>query len=163
MENKRKEIKTAMDMLDIISTWEFWLIITAVCVALELLTNTFAMFAMAGGSVAAIILSASGFGLTAQIVGLAVGSIVTFICFKPMMKKLLEITSGPEYVSNIDALVGKEVISNCDSDENGLSRVKIDGDNWQIRRENRDQIMKGERLVVTGYDSIVLIVENVKD
>ena len=79
------------------------------------------------------------------------------------MKKHLEKTSGPEYVTNIDALVGKEVISNCDSDENGLSRVKIDGDNWQIRRENRDQIMKGERLVVTGYDSIVLIVENVKD
>ena len=152
-----------MEILDIISTWEFWLIITAVCVVLELLTNTFAMFAMAGGSVAAIILSASGFGLTAQIVGLAVGSIVTFICFKPMMKKHLEKTSGPEYVSNIDALVGKEVIASCDSDENGLSRVKIDGDNWQIRRENRDQIMKGERLVVTGYDSIVLIVENVKD
>lgn len=152
-----------MNLLDFVSTWEFWLIITAMCVVLELLTNTFAMFAMAGGGVVAIIFSAAGLGLTAQIIGLCAGAILTFICFKPMVKKRLEKSSGSKYVSNIDALVGKEVIASSDSDENGLSRVKIDGDNWQVRRENREAIFKGERLKVTGYDSIVLIVENVKD
>lgn len=145
-------------MLEIISTWEFWLIMAAICVVLELLTNTFALFAIAGGCLVAVLLNLLDMGVAAEIVGMCCGAIITFICFKPLVRRHLK-SKEPEYKSNIDALVGRETIALQDADEFGITRVKIDGDNWQARSEKDDCVKKGDKLKVTGYDSIILIVD----
>lgn len=145
-------------MLEIVSTWEFWLIMAAICVVLELLTNTFALFAIAGGCLVAVLLHFLEMGLAAQIVGMCCGAVITFICFKPLVRRHLR-SKEPEYKSNIDALVGRETIALQDADESGITRVRIDGDNWQARSENECCVKKGDKLRVTGYDSIILIVE----
>lgn len=147
-------------LLELITTWEFWLILAAVCVILELITNTFAMFAMAGGCVLAVF--AQLFicdGLAAQLIAFSFGTVFSFVCLKPIAKKHLESKESAQYKSNIDALVGREAIACQDSDENGITRVKIDGDSWQARTKDLATVLKGNRIKVVGYESIVLIIE----
>lgn len=146
-------------MEEFITSWEFWLIVAAVCVILELITNTFAMFAVAGGCVVALVLSVLDCGLPTQLFGLCVGTVITFICFKPLIRKHVQFTDTPEFKSNIDALTGREVFAFENSDEDGVTRIRIDGDNWQVRTQDRIKIKKGDRLRITGHDSIVLIAE----
>ena len=146
-------------LLELITTWEFWLILAAVCVILELITNTFAMFAMAGGCVLAVLAQLFGGGLAAQLIAFSIGAVFSFVCLKPIAKKHLESKESAQYKSNIDALVGREALACQDSDENGITRVKIDGDNWQARTKDRSPVIKGNRIKVVGYESIVLIVE----
>ncbi len=148
-------------MLEFVVSWEFWLIVAAVCIVLELLTNTFAMFAIAGGSLVALVLSCFECSMVAQLIGLCIGSILTFICFKSLIRKHIQSTETAEYKTNIDTLIGCEVFAFEKSNESGVARVKIDGDNWQVRTYNYDKISKGDRLRIVNRDSIVLIAEKI--
>lgn len=142
-------------------TWEIWLILAAACVVLELLTNTFALFAIAGGCIVAMIASICRLGIVGEVLGLAIGAVVTFVALRPFAKKYLGQDVNDGYVSNMDALVGRETVASENSNEQGVTRVRIDGDCWQAKTADGDSIAAGERLAVTGYDSIVLIVKKI--
>ena len=148
-------------MLDTILTWQFWLILATICVFIELLTNTFALFAMAGGCLVAMILDLIGMGYVAELVGFSVGTVATFVCLKPFVKRHLESKKNGSYQSNIEALIGREATVTQDSNGEGITRIKIDGDNWQAHTADYGRLAVGDRVRVVAYDSIVLTVERV--
>ena len=108
-------------MLDTILTWQFWLILATICVFIELLTNTFALFAMAGGCLVAMILDLIGMGYVAELVGFSVGTVATFVCLKPFVKRHLESKKNGSYQSNIEALIGREATVTQDSNGEGMA------------------------------------------
>ena len=79
-----------MEEFTFLSNWLLWLIAAAILVIVELLTNTFAAFCLVGGCALALATSLIGFGIEAQLTAAAIGSVLSFIAFKPLIKRQAE-------------------------------------------------------------------------
>ena len=135
------------------SLWIIWLIATAVLLVIELLTGLVATFCVAVGCLMAFVAALVGFGIEVQLGALVVGVILAFKGKKP---------HRPDYNSNMDALIGREgFLSREIPADGGLGRLRIDGDDWQVRSNDGSSIAHGTKVRVTGYDSIILTVKPV--
>lgn len=143
--------------------WLIWLIVAALLVIIELLTNFIASFCVAVGCLVAMALSLIGCGINAQLLGLAIGMVVAFIVLAPLMRKLYrkDTKCKNESGSNMDALIGRIVIVSEEIPVKGIGRVKVDGVNWQARCEDNESIAVGTSVKIVGNDSIILNVERI--
>ena len=137
-----------MEEFTFLSNWLLWLIAAAILVIVELLTNTFAAFCLVGGCALALATSLIGFGIEAQLTAAAIGSVLSFIAFKPLIKRQAEARRHRRTTTVTEAIGG-----------NTPGRVRIDGDNWQAVSADASPIDVGTKVRVTGYDSIILTVE----
>lgn len=142
-----------------LSPWLVWLILAAVFTIVELLTGTFAFFCLVGGCLLAMLTALLGFEWNAQMIVAAVGTVIAFVAFRPLIRRQRrQATAEP---SNMDALIGRNAVVMSATDAAGIGRLRIDGGNWQFRTPGFDFVEQGTAVRVTGYDSIVLIVEPV--
>lgn len=145
-------------------TWLVWLIIAALLVIIELFTFLVATFCLAVGCLFAMVMSIFGLSLEMQLLGLIVGTIITFVVFAPMIRrwqKRKEEDRGSVTASNMDALINRAVEVVETIPVNGVGRVKVDGDRWQARCADGSEVPTGERVRIIGYDSIILEVERI--
>lgn len=147
-----------MEGMTFFSAWLLWLIAAAVLVIIELLTNTFAAFCLVGGCLLALIAALLGFGVEGQLAAAAVGTVLSFIAFKPLIKRQAEARRPHKEQSNMDALIGRETVVGEPISETAPGRVRIDGDSWQAVSADGKPIAAGEKVRVASYDSIVLTV-----
>lgn len=137
--------------------WIIWLIFAAALVIVELLTQWISAFCLAIGCIAAMIAELCGASVVWQLVWLAIGTIVGFVCFIPFFKRRIErrkLAADHDGVSNMDALIGRNARVIADIPAQGLGRVKLDGDNWQA--QCAVPVTVGTEVKVVGYDSIIL-------
>ncbi len=147
--------------------WLTWLIISAVLITLEVLTQMVWTICLAIGCLAACVASWVGADLSVQIGVLGFGALLAFIFLMPWLKKLhrrMDEKEKRNARTGMDALLGRRATV-CDEIKPGqLGRVKIDGDNWQVRAPHVETTIKhGEEVVVTGYDSIILTVAEIPE
>lgn len=144
-------------------SWVIWLIFAVALVIVELLTQWVSTFCLAIGCVASLIINLCGGNVVWQLVGLGLGTLCGFIGFIPFFKKraLRMALRNSQHASNMDALIGRIGIVIVDIPAHGIGRVKIDGDNWQAECRNHN-IKVGEKVSVSGYESIILKVEPVE-
>ncbi len=146
------------------SLWIIWLIATAVLLVIELLTGLVATFCVAVGCLMAFVAALVGFGIEVQLGALVVGVILAFIFLVPFINRIRKGKKPhrPDYNSNMDALIGREgFLSREIPADGGLGRLRIDGDDWQVRSNDGSSIAHGTKVRVTGYDSIILTVKPV--
>lgn len=148
-------------MGDFISAWSVWLILAAVFVIIELLTNTFAAFCFVGGCLLAMIAALLGFSIYTQLSMAVVGIVVTFIALKPVIVKHIHQRAPRESLSNMDALIGRRARLTEAVCATTPGRLRLDGDNWQASDVDGGEIAAGEEVVVVGYESIILQVRRV--
>lgn len=137
--------------------WIIWLIFAAALVIVELLTQWVSSFCLAIGCVVALVAGLCGCTLAWQLVWLALGTIVAFVCFIPLFKRRVErrhLKDSNAAVSNMDALIGRKARVIVDIPAGGIGRVKLDGDNWQA--SSPVAVSEGAEVTVEAYDSIIL-------
>ena len=143
--------------------WILWLIVTAVLILIELFTGMIATFCLAFGCLLAMVLTLFDCGIEWQLGALAIGTVIAFIAFAPLIRRL-QSRRGKTVaeVSNMDALKGRvvDVVEAIPSD-GGYGRVRVDGDRWQARSIDGNAFSVGDRVRVVGYDSIILDVESI--
>lgn len=143
--------------------WIVWLIVAAVLLILEVLTQTMWLLCMAIGCVVALLAAIFDMSSVWQILALAVGTGVAYILVMPWMRKIHNATvekQGPKATTGMDALIGRKAVVTEEIGVNAPGRVRIDGDNWQVISPTSDVVIPaGAEVVVTGYDSIVLKVK----
>ena len=62
----------------------------------------------------------------------------------------------------MEALIGREGFLKREIPaDGGLGRLRIDGDDWQVRSRDGEPVAHGTKVRVTGYDSIILTVKPV--
>lgn len=142
------------------SLWVIWLIATALLLVLELITGWIATFCVGIGCLIASVMDLLGCSLQTQLVGVVIGVILAFIFLAPFVNRIRQSHRHREaYNSNMDALIGREAPVEMTIGQNALGRVRIDGDSWQARSTNGEEILSDTMVRVTGYDSIILIVK----
>ena len=96
-----------------------------------------------------------------QIVLFSSGTLLSFFLVRPVMKKVVyKYSEGRK--TNVDAMIGRlaKVTENI-SNENHRGRVLLDGDNWQARSLDNDEIPAGTTVEIVQLKSIVLIVKKI--
>lgn len=143
-------------------SWILWLIVTAVLILIELFTGMIATFCLAFGCLLAMVLTLFGCGIEWQLGALAVGTVIAFIAFAPLIRRLQSRKGkAVDEVSNMDALKGRVVDVIEEIPCGGCGRVRVDGDRWQARSVDGCSFSVGDKVRVVSYYSIILDVESI--
>lgn len=145
--------------------WIIWLIVAAILVMVEVLTQMVWTICMAVGCAAAIAVSIFGGDVAWQIAAMAAGSVVAYLVLMPWFKKWHKETDkreGRELRTGMDALLGRRATVVDEIKPGHLGRARIDGDFWQVRAPHAKETIKhGETVVVEAFDSIILTVAKI--
>lgn len=142
--------------------WLIWIIISILCLILELSSGDFFILCFAIGAAVAAIIAGCGLSLTWQIIIFAIVSALSLLLVRPALLKKLH-KPHRERLSNAEALIGQTGRVSEEIDANGFGRVAIDGDDWKARSSDGSAIEKGTRVRVVKMDSIILTVKPLKD
>lgn len=148
------------------TTWILWLIIAAVLVIVEILSQMVWTLCLAIACAAALAACLLGCSLPVQLAVLAVSSVVAYLVLVPYFKRIHHQAAereGRAARTGMDALIGMDATVVQAIEPGRLGRVKVDGDNWQARaRHDGESFMIGQRVRIHSYDSIILTVESIK-
>ena len=142
-----------------ISWWVIWLVIAIIMLIIEIVTTGLATLWFALGALVAMIMDLCGAPLPAQIIVMAVVSIVTFIlCMIWIRPKLESLRKKNVQRTNADRLIGREgvVIVPLNGLE-GKGQVKIDGQVWSAKADT--DIAEGIKVTVKSIEGVKLVVE----
>ncbi|MDA0666502.1 MAG: NfeD family protein [Planctomycetota bacterium] len=141
------------DSLQDLMSWEFWLVVTIVLLAGEILTAGFLLGALTPGSILAAACAGLGFGMYIQLTAFVVGTLGGLIYLRPIfMRKVM----GSGVPSNVGALVG--AVAEVTEAISGTSpgRVKVVSEEWRAR--SNDEMATGARVRVLSVEGNTLIV-----
>lgn len=138
--------------------WLLWVIISIVCLILELSSGDFFILCFAIGAAVTAIVAGCGANLTVQIITFAVISALSLLLVRPALIKKLH-KPHRERLSNAEAMIGQQGRVSEPIEAGGYGRVAIDGDDWKAVSADGSAIDKDVRVRVVKMDSIILTVE----
>lgn len=138
--------------------WLAWLLVSLLCLVLELTNGDFFIMCFAIGGVAAAIVSAFSDSFTLQVIVFAVVSALSIFFVRPFALKYLH-KNKDNRVSNADAIIGRTGKVTEPIAANGHGRVKVDGDSWKAVTANNLAIEEGTTVRIVALNSIIVIVE----
>ena len=151
-------------MIDFFSTnvWLIWVIISIICLILELSSGDFFILCFAIGSAVAAIVAAFVPSVTVQIITFAVVSALSLLLVRPALIKKLH-KPHKERPSNVEAMIGREGRVTEDIEAGGYGRVAVDGDDWKAVSVDGSAINAGTRVRITKMESIIATVEPINE
>lgn len=142
--------------------WSFWLILAVGFIIAEVMVLSLTCLYVGFGALAAMVCAMLGGGWPESIIVFVISTVLLYLAtykFRTKLTSLLHKESS-NAATGMDALIGR-------TGHVGISdptRIRIDGDVWQIRTSSPDvDLQPGDEVRVLGYDSIVLIVEKVRE
>ena len=140
--------------------WLIWILVSVVCLMLELGSGDLFILCFAIGSLAASLTAALGLGLIPQLIALALCSLLSIYFFRPIALRYLH-RNDEDRVSNADAIIGREGFVSQNIVAGGYGRVAIDGDDWKAKTADGAAIDKGTKVRVVARESLIITVETV--
>ncbi len=142
--------------------WLIWIIVSILCLILELSSGDFFILCFAIGAAVAALLAGCGLSLTWQIIIFAVVSALSLLLVRPALVKKLH-KPHRERLSNAEAMIGQQGRVSETIEAGGFGRVAIDGDDWKAVSADGSAIGQGARVRVVKMDSIILTVEPINN
>lgn len=138
--------------------WLLWLLVTFICLILELTNGDFFIMCFAIGGLVATLFSACCDSLVWQIVLFAVVTLLSIFFVRPTALRYFYQTKEHR-VSNTDALIGRVGRVTEAIEANGYGRVKIDGDSWKAQTADHQALSIDTNVKIIGIDSVIITVE----
>ncbi len=142
--------------------WLIWILVSVICLILELGSGDLFILCFAIGALGASFTTALGLGLIPQLIVLAICSLLSIYFIRPVALRYLH-RNDENRVSNADALMGRIGHVSQTIEAGDYGRVAIDGDDWKAVAANGERIEKGEKVKVVGRESIIITVEKVEN
>ena len=142
--------------------WLIWILVSVICLILELGSGDLFILCIAIGALGASFPAALGLGLIPQLIVLAICSLLSIYFIRPVALRYLH-RNDENRVSNADALMGRIGHVSQTIEAGDYGRVAIDGDDWKAVAANGERIEKGEKVKVVGRESIIITVEKVEN
>lgn len=138
--------------------WQFWLILSGICLIIESFTLGFFVFWFSIGALFALVVSLFTTNIIIQSVVFVVSSTILLLLTKPLIKKFVK--TPKTKLTNVYSIIGKEgiVLENIDP-LNGTGKVKVNGELWSAISDTN--IEKGEMIKVLSVNGVKLKVEKV--
>lgn len=136
--------------------WQLWLIVSFICLILELTNGDFFIFCFAVGGIGGLAASLFTDTLWIQVVVFAIVSLLSIFFVRPVILKYFH---KPGRKSNADALIGRTGKVEEAIPGNGFGYVRIDGDSWKAKTSDGTPISVGTYVKVIKMESIIVTVE----
>lgn len=140
--------------------WQVWLIVSFLCLIIELTNGDFFIFCFAVGGVGGLLTALFTDSLAAQIVVFAIVSVLSLFFVRPVMLKYFH-RKDHERKSNFEALIGRVGKVTDAIPDHGYGYVQIDGDSWKAHTPDGQPIEVGARVEVLKMDSIIITVKRI--
>lgn len=140
--------------------WLMWVIISILCLILELSSGDFFILCFAIGAAVSAVVAGCGASLTVQIIVFAVISALSLLLVRPALIRKLH-KPNRERLSNAEAMIGQQGRVSEPIEAGGYGRVAIDGDDWKAKSADGSAIAENVHVRVVKMDSIILTVEPV--
>lgn len=142
--------------------WIIWIIISAILIIVEILSQQIWTICLAIGAIAAMVGALCDVSLLTQICLMAGVGVVAFIALMPLFRRwhnASDSKEGRDARTGMDALLGRHAIVTQEIRPGHIGRARIDGDFWQVKAPHADAVIpRGAEVVVISYDSIILTV-----
>lgn len=142
------------------NVWLIWIIVSVLCLIVELGFGDLFLLCFAIGGLAASLSAAIGLGIIPQLIALALCSLLSIYFIRPVALRYLH-RNEEDRVSNADAILGKEGKVVQTIEEGGYGRVAAGGDDWKAVSADGKRIEKNAKVKVVARDSIIITVEKV--
>jgi membrane protein implicated in regulation of membrane protease activity len=121
--------------------WVIWLIVAVVFAVAEVVNLSFYLFPFAIGAAAAAVVDLAGGGAAVTWVTFAALTAVSFTVVRPIARRHINVP--PQIRTGTAALIGRTavVLERIDNDE-GVGRVRLDGEIWTARAYDEDQVIE---------------------
>jgi len=137
-----------------------WFIAGFILFLLEFVLPGLVLFFFAVGAwLVSILLLFVDLPINIQLVIFLIGSVVTIILFRKLLKKVIWTKRSSSEIE--DEFIGKTGIAETFIGPGHDGKVQFKGSTWNASSE--DAIEKGENLIITGNQSIKLIVRSTKN
>lgn len=140
--------------------WQVWLIVSIICLILELTNGDFFIFCFAIGGIGGLATSLFTDSLSWQIIIFAIVSVLSLFFIRPVMLRYFH-KKGHERKSNAEALIGRIGKVTDAIPENGYGYVQIDGDSWKAHTPDGQSVEVGMKVKVLSMDSIIITVKRI--
>lgn len=140
--------------------WQFWAVVSVVCLILELTSGDFFIICFSIGALCALLSALVSDSFYVQMIVFAVFALLAILYVRPFAKRYLH-TGEDKRISNADALLGRQgkVVESVKAD--GFGRVQIDGDIWKAVTDEPIDIATGMTVRVVNRESTILKVESI--
>lgn len=138
--------------------WQLWVLVTVVCLILELTSGDLFILCFSIGALVTAVLSAFGLGFYGQLAVFVVASVLSILFVRPSLVRRLH-GRKKERLSNADALIGRIGRVSEAIEQGGYGRVAIDGDDWKAVSSDGTYVPMGQNVRVVGRESIIITVE----
>lgn len=138
--------------------WQLWVLVTVVCLILELTLGDLFILCFSIGALVTAVLSAFGLGFYGQLAVFVVASVLSLLFVRPSLVRRLH-GRKKERLSNADALIGRIGRVSEAIEQGGYGRVAIDGDDWKAVSSDGTYVPMGQNVRVVGRESIIITVE----
>ncbi len=112
---------------DVFTSWEFWVVVTAVLLIGEVLTAGFLLGAFVPGSILAALFAAFGWSLQLQLGAFAIGTTIGLALIRPIFLRRFKAMGEP---TNVDALIGQTGLVTDAIAPDHSGRVKVQSEEW---------------------------------
>lgn len=144
--------------------WIVWLIVAAILLATEVLTQMMWALCLTAGALGAMITALCGGDLVWQVIVMSAGSVGAYLFLLPWINRRHKRMAARAARTGMDALLGRRATVTHEIRPGRLGRARIDGDNWQVQAPGIGHVIPaGREVTVTSYDSIILTVEENKN
>ena len=140
--------------------WLIWILVSVVCLMLELGSGDLFILCFAIGGLGASLTAAIGMGIIPQLIAMALCSLLSIYFIRPVALRYLH-RNDENRLSNADAIIGRIGKVSQAIEEKGFGRVSIDGDDWKALSADGSKIEVGAQVKVIGRDSIIITVEKI--
>lgn len=140
--------------------WLLWMIITIVCLSMEMTSGDFFLTCFALGGLVTALVAVLHVPFWVQVLVFAIVSMLSIWLLRPRI--IACVHDGKDYrISNADAIIGRIGVVTEDIMPGGYGRVKIDGDYWKAQSDYTVPLPKGLKVLVIKRDSIIIDVKPV--
>lgn len=137
-----------------------WLVVLAVCLAVEIATYGLVTIWFAGGALITFFTTFITDNLVIQIVVFLVVSIILLLFTRPVAVKLI---NGKRTKTNVDSVIGMECkVTETIDNFNETGTVQLNGLEWTARSTGGEVISVGTKVKICSVSGVKVFVEEVK-
>ncbi len=140
------------------NVWLIWILISVLCLLIELTSGDLYILCFAIGSLFAALTAALGMHWTVQVLVLVITSLLSIFFLRPVALRWLH-KNDSDRKSNAEAIIGRTGIVSEDIPANGFGRVALDGDDWKAQTADGQPLSKGTKVTIVELDSIIITVQ----
>jgi membrane protein implicated in regulation of membrane protease activity len=138
-----------------------WFLLGFILFLLEFIIPGLVLFFFGVGAwITALVVLAFALPLNAQLVLFLISSVLTLALFRKSIKKLTWSRKLERNEVLEDEFIGKTAVAQTDIAPGQTGKVEFKGTNWEAR--TTDMISKGDKVLISGTESITLIVNSIK-